>query len=463
MGLRRLTRLATRLSPQRQTAQPRTAQPGTTQRGIARRRTARRRLTVLYVMMFLVSGVLLLGITGAFSAQSSAVRSVGSPQQPPQSALTQADAQIQQLQTQLANETSQAHAQADHQLLVGSLIALGVMLVLSVILGLVVAGRVLRPLREMTDTTRRISADNLNQRLDMQGPRDELKDLADTIDALLERLEQAFAAQRRFVANASHELRTPLTTMRASLDVAVAKPEPVPEQTLALAGRLRTELDQVDRLLDGFLVLARAQHGVLPGRQILTLDGIVSAALAARADAIAARHLVVQHTEAPAGAWVDGSQPLLSRMVANVIDNAIGHNADGGWIHIMTGTGNTRPTGTGNTRPTGTGHTRLNGTGRTRPHGIGPIRATLAVETGGPVLDQDQVDQLAQPFRRLGTDRIGTDRTSSDGGAGLGLSIVAAIAAAHDGALHLTARPEGGLRVVIELPQAQPAPAGAMA
>jgi signal transduction histidine kinase len=385
------------------------------------------------VAMFGLSGVLLLGITGTLAVRSS-VRAQGTvPAQQPErpSALSQADARIQQLKIQLASATSQANAQADHRLLIGSLIALGVMLVLSVVLGLVVARRVLRPLREMTETTRRISADNLHERLAMPGPSDELKDLADTIDALLGRLEGAFAAQRRFVANASHELRTPLTTMRASLDVAVAKPEPIPDQTLALAGRLRTELDQVDRLLDGFLVLARAQHGLLPGRQTLALDAIVSAALAARAGQIAARNLVIQHTAAPAGTWVTGSQPLLSRMVANVIDNAIAHNTDGGWIHITTAAGHTR--------------------------------ATLAVDTGGPVLDQDQVDQLGQPFRRLGPDRTSTDRTGSDRGAGLGLSIVAAIANAHDGALRLVARPEGGLRVVIQLPQAQLAPAGAMA
>jgi signal transduction histidine kinase len=265
MGLRRLIGLVTRRA--------------------LRPRTARRRLTVLYVVMFLLSGVLLLGITGTLAVRSTVPAPGAVRAHPPvrPSALSQADARIQQLRIQLATATSQANAQADHRLLIGSLIALGVLLVLSVLLGLVVARRVLRPLREMTETTRRISADNLHARLAMPGPRDELKDLADTIDALLERLEGAFAAQRRFVANASHELRTPLTTMRASLDVAVAKPEPLPDQTLALAGRLRTELDQVDQLLDGFLVLARAQHGLLPSRQTLALDGIVSAALAARA------------------------------------------------------------------------------------------------------------------------------------------------------------------------------------
>jgi signal transduction histidine kinase len=405
MGLRRLTSLATRVA--------------------LRRRTARRRLTVLYVVLFLVSAVFLLGITGTLAVHTSshAVQSHPGKVAPPP-ALSQANAQILQLQQQLAHAYAQGHNQATHQLLIGSLIALAVMFVVSVLLGLFVAGRVLRPLRDMTDTTRRISADNLHERLAMPGPRDELKDLADTIDELLERLESSFAAQRRFVANASHELRTPLTTIRASLDVAVAKPDPAPPQTVALAGRLRTELDQVDRLLDGFLVLARAQHGVLPGRQTLAIDAIVSAALAARADAIAARHLVVQHTTARDAAWVDGSQPLLARMVDNVIDNAIGHNTDGGWIHVMTGT------------------VVLTGT-------TGPGVAMLVVETGGPVLDQQLVDQLAQPFRRLGTDRTGSDK-----GAGLGLSIVSAIATAHGGTLDLHARPEGGLRVTITLPTA---------
>ncbi len=299
------------------------------------------------------------------------------------------------------------------------MIALGIMTVVSLVFGWVMAGRVLRPLRTMTAATRRITEKNLDERLAMSGPDDELKGLADTIDGLLERLEGAFAAQRRFVANASHELRTPLATMRASLDVAVAKPGPVPAQTVALADRVRAELDRVDDLLEGLLVLARAQHGVLPGYQTLSLDHVVSAALAARADAIAARNLTVTNRSGRDGAWVAGSPALLSRMVDNVIDNAVGHNQDGGWIQVATG---------------GNGF------------------AWLVVETGGRVLDQRQVAQLAQPFRRLGADRTGSDR-----GAGLGLSIVAAIAAAHGGTLDLRARPEGGLRVGIGLPLAVPA------
>jgi signal transduction histidine kinase len=384
-------------------------------------RTVRLRLTALYGVMFLFSGVVVLGIASGVVVSRSTVEAAPARNQVvPQSALAQADARIEQLQHELAAMTGRTSSGVSHNLLIGSAIALGIMTVVSVLLGWLLAGRVLRPLRQMTAATRRISADSLDERLAVTGPGDELKDLADTIDGLLERLEGAFAAQRRFVANASHELRTPLTTMRASLDVAVAKPGPVPASTIALAGRLRTELDRVDQLLESLLVLARAQHGELPGRVTLSLESIVSAALAARAGDIAAKRLTVQHATSPDGAWVQGSQPLLCRMADNVIGNAIGHNADGGWVSITT---------------------RADGR-----------CAQLVVENGGDVIGQRQAGQLGQPFHRLGA-----DRTGSDAGSGLGLSIVAAIASAHQGTLDLRARPEGGLRVSITLPLAAPA------
>jgi signal transduction histidine kinase len=389
------------------TTAPGTRRPG---RRVLPRRSVRARLTAWYSALFLLSGAVLLAITGGVGAS---VSSVG-----PAHPATQGGTQSPQ------PGAATIHAAVSHSLLVGSAVALGVMTVASLVLGWVVAGRVLRPLREMTAATQRISEDNLHERLAMPGPADELTDLADTIDGLLERLEGAFAAQRRFVANASHELRTPLTTMRACVDVAVAKPEPVPAPTLALAGRLRTELDRVDRLLDGFLVLARAQHGDLPGQETLSLEYVVSAALAVRTEAIAGRRLTVHQASGPNGTWVRGSQALLCRMVDNVIDNAIAHNTDGGWISTTTGSD---------------GHL-----------------AQLVVETGGDILDPQQVAQLAQPFRRLRA-----DRTGSDNGAGLGLSIVAAIASAHRGTLDLQARPGGGLRVAITLPLATEAvPAG---
>ncbi|HEY6279353.1 MAG TPA: HAMP domain-containing sensor histidine kinase [Streptosporangiaceae bacterium] len=382
------------------------------------RRTVRLRLTALYGVMFLISGAIVLGIASGVVVSRSSVEAAPTRNQVvPQSALAQADARIQQLQHELAAATGPAGNGISHSLIIGSVIALGIMTVISVLLGWLVAGRVLRPLRQMTAATRRISADSLDERLAVTGPGDELKDLADTIDGLLERLENAFTAQRRFVANASHELRTPLTTMRASLDVAVAKPGPVPASTIALADRLRTELDRVDQLLEGLLVLARAQHSELPGLVTLSLESVVSAALAARAGDIAARHLTVHHATGQEGAWVQGSQALLCRMADNVIGNAIDHNAEGGWISITTGADGQS--------------------------------ARLVVENGGDVIDQRELDQLGQPFRRLGA-----DRTGSDTGSGLGLSIVAAIASAHRGTLDLQARPEGGLRVSITLPLA---------
>jgi signal transduction histidine kinase len=363
------------------------------------RRTVRMRLTALYCVLFVLSAVALLAIAnGVGSSYGETVKAAAGRHRPNLPAVT-------------------AQSDATHTLAVGSAIALGVMTVVSLALGWGVAGRVLRPLRVMTTAARRISADSLHERLAMPGPRDELKDLADTVDALLERMDGAFAAQRRFTASASHELRTPLATMRASLDVAVAKPGPVPASTVELADRVRTQLDKVDELLEGLLVLARAQHGALPGRVVLPLDYLVSAALAARDEAITARNLTVHHHSNSEGIWVEGSQPLLRRMADNVISNAVGHNHDGGWIAIST--------------------TARDGAAR------------LIIENSGDILDPAQVAGLAQPFRRLGA-----DRTGSDDGAGLGLSIVAAITHAHRGTLDLQARPGGGLNVTITLPLA---------
>jgi hypothetical protein len=250
----------------------------------------------------------------------------------------------------------------------------------------------------------------------MGGPRDELRLLADTIDRLLERLEAAFDAQRRFVANASHELRTPLAMMRTTLDVAIAKPGGVSAQTRELDAELRVDLDHADGLLEGFLTLARAQNGRLDERSQVALEPLITAALTARADQIAAKRLTVEtHL---AAVEVAGSATLLARMIENVIENAVRHNQPGGSIEIT----------------------------------LAPLdgeQARMTVDSSGPLLDQPAVAQLAQPFTRLGQ-----DRTGSQNGHGLGLSIVAAVAAAHDGSLKLHARPEGGLRVQITLPAA---------
>jgi signal transduction histidine kinase len=370
------------------------------------RRTVRLRLTLAYAGLFIASGALLLGITFVLATQltssGSSTASTGAPGaagRPP----------VQINQEQKGVETGISFSAA----LAGAEIGLVVMATASIASGWIVAGRVLRPLRTMTATTRQISEHNLHERLAMRGPDDELKDLADTIDGLLGRLEASFSAQRRFVANASHELRTPLAMIRTSVDVATAKPEPVPAQVHVLAGKVREGLERADRLLEGLLVLARAQHGAAPDRTTVSLPAVVSAALEERAAAIARIDMTVDRTlrDAPGS----GSEALLSRMVDNLVDNAVRHNERGGWIRVETGTN-------------------------------GSV-AWLVVETGGRVLDGREVQELAQPFRRLGADRTGWEN-----GTGLGLSIVSAIAAAHGGALHLRARAEGGLWVEVTLP-----------
>jgi signal transduction histidine kinase len=309
-----------------------------------------------------------------------------------------------------------------HQLIVVSGIALVILAVPAIAVGWLVAGRLVRPLRAMTTAARNISATNLHERLNLSGPDDELKQLADTFDDLLGRLDQSFQSQRQFVANASHELRTPHATMRVWLDVALAKPGPAPPHMVDLGDRLRHELDHVDRLLDGLLVLARAQQHSATDSSTLPLDTVVSAATAERATLISGQGLDVRHQQCP-GAWVAGSETLLARMVGNVVDNAIAHNAPGGWVRIRTG--------------------------------VAGAAARLVVENGGPVLDERDVQALTQPFRRLGTERTGSDR-----GTGLGLSIVAAIAEMHGGGLELHALAGGGFQVVIELPLAVRAGAG---
>jgi signal transduction histidine kinase len=393
------------------------------------RGTVRLRLTALYGSLILASGVGLLAITNALARGWPSLFNVtittGPPgkAQPIQLSPSQLDAAQNQAQALVAHQ----RAAELNQLLAVSAVALGVLAVVSVVLGWLVAGRVLRPLRAMTAATRAISEDNLGERLAIPGPSDELKDLGDTIDGLLERLERAFTGQRRFVANASHELRTPLAMMRTSLDVAAAKPGPVPAEVTVLEGKLREGLDQADRLLESLLLLARAQQGARDEQKTISLGRALADLIEARGEAIAGKGLRVQ--QATGDAWVAGNVTLLSRMAGNVIDNAIGHNEPGGWIRAET-----------------------SADGAT---------ACLVVENGGPVLDQDSVTELAQPFRRLGADRTGTAN-----GTGLGLSIVEAIAQAHGGTLRLRARPQGGLRVVIELPvaatpSARPAGAGA--
>ena len=369
--------------------------------------TVRWRLTLLYSVLFLMCSAALLAITYWLFTKFTFGYYPPKPNlplygKPPNPAIVR-----------YAEALSKQRSVDLHNLQVGYGVALAIMAVVSGVLGWVVAGRVLAPLRTITATAERISDTNLHERLAMPGPRDELRLLADTIDRLLERLEAAFDAQRRFVANASHDLRTPLAMMRTTLDVAIAKPGGVPVQTRELDAELRVDLDHADRLLESFLTLARAQNGQLDKRNQVAIEPLITAALAAGADEITARRLTVEtHLVA---VEVAGSATLLRRMVENVIENALRHNQPGGSVEITLAL--------------------LDGQ-----------RAQLIIDSSGPVLDQSAVAELAQPFRRLGQ-----DRTGSQNGHGLGLSIVAAVAAAHDGKLALHARAEGGLRVQITL------------
>jgi hypothetical protein len=372
------------------------------------RSTVRWRLTLLYSGLFLVCGALLLAITYEFFTKfafSYPPKATIQPRHPSKESLAAVDLAL--------GGVRNAYL---HRLLVDSGIALGITAVLSGVLGWIVAGRVLAPLRTITAATERISETNLNERLALSGPRDELRVLADTIDRLLERLEAAFDAQRRFVANASHELRTPLAMMRTTLDVAIAKPGGVPVQTREVDGELRLDLDRADRLLESFLALARAENGRVEEQSQVALDPLINAVLSRHAEEILAKRLAVETHLAPVA--VSGSATLLGRMVENVVDNAVRHSGPGSSVDLT----------------------------------VTPVdehRARLVVDTSGPMLDEHSVAQLAQPFKRLTQ-----DRTGSQNGHGLGLSIVAAIVAAHNGNLDLHARPEGGLRVQITLPAA---------
>ncbi len=379
----------------------------------------RRRFTVLFAGVFVASSLVLLVLTNVLAGAKVSEMAPDGAGAVSVTDLTTARERIAGLEAQL----SAVHEVWSRQLLVGSLVALVVMAALSLVLGAVLARRVVAPLRSMTETTRRVTADTLHERLGVTGPDDEVKHLADTIDDLLDRLEAAFSAERRFVANASHELRTPLTTIRAAVDVASAKPDAVPALA-SLSRRLRAELDQVDDLLEGLLVLSRVQHLGQHGARgrALSDDGPVSladvaaASLAARTADLDAGGLVVV-TDLGAVAETTGSSTLLRRVVGNLVDNAVVHASPDGPV-VVTSTD-------------------------------GEESVSLVVETDGPALEPSAVARLGRPFERLSSDRTGSDR-----GSGLGLSIAASIAQAHGGDLVLSARAGGGLRAELRLPSA---------
>ncbi|MEU0555941.1 HAMP domain-containing sensor histidine kinase [Dactylosporangium sp. NPDC006015] len=361
--------------------------------------------------------------------------------------------------------------------------------VVAVIGGWITAGRLLRPLRAIIATAQDISATSLDRRLGKTGDDDEFTDLAETLDSVFERLEAAFASQRRFVANASHELRTPLAAERALLQVALADPDATAD-TLREACREVLALGAAqERLVDALLTLASGEQGVEQAEPV-DLAEIAAAAIRRRSSEAKVRGVRVDATLGPAvGA---GDPRLAESLVANLVDNAVRYNIDGGWIEVVTSTVQdaTPPTTQSTGSQTGRAAARLaaqgagapvrdapgpaagdgapaaRGVGRLLPWGAGaPVRgaagattrgagstvrevARLTVRNTGPAVPAEEIGRLLQPFQRLEGQRIG--RAAS--GHGLGLAIVQAIATAHGATLRVLPRPEGGLDVTVDFP-----------
>lgn len=319
----------------------------------------------------------------------------------------------------LANAQVRVNYDKRQILIICAIVLVGIALAAAAI-GWMIAGRVLRPLSTITAAARRIAASNLHERLALRGPDDELRELADTLDNLLARLEASFDAQRRFAANASHELRTPLTRERTLLQVTLADPAATTGTWQAVSRELLASNAEQERLIEALLTLASSEAG--PGeRETVDLGALATAALDAAGPAISRLDLNVRADIQPA--IFDGDLLLAQQLVANLIGNAVRHNVPGGEVQVATGTSG--------------GH------------------AVLSVTNSGPVIPPAEVDRLFQPFHRLGP-----RRARRDGGHGLGMSIVRAIATAHAAAITARALPEGGLAVDITFPPPPGAPPG---
>jgi signal transduction histidine kinase len=293
-----------------------------------------------------------------------------------------------------------------------SAIALGLTAVLVLGVSWVVAGRLLRPLQTLTATTRRISQDRLHERIALTGPRDELKELADTFDEMIARLESSFTSQRRFVADASHELRTPLAIVRTSTEVLLAKRHSTTTQWEAMAHRVLTATGRAERLLDGLLALARSDGGVI-AREPHDLAVAAAGALSEADREAESADLTVTADLRPAP--VNGDPVLLDRLASNLVDNAIRHNHDGGWIEVTTSGGD----------------------------GV----AVVSVRNSGAAIRPEDMDRLFEPFQRLESDRASGARST-----GLGLAIVRSIVRAHEGTVETAPIADGGLEVIVTLP-----------
>ncbi|MBC6458914.1 HAMP domain-containing histidine kinase [Actinomadura sp. HBU206391] len=304
-------------------------------------------------------------------------------------------------------------------------IALAVISAVAIALGWLIAGRLLQPLQRVTETARRIAnapgADRgLHERIALNGPHDEIKELADTFDVMLERLDHSFDGQRRFIANASHELRTPLSVNRVLLDVAVHRRAASVE--IRQLGETLLEINgRHERLIDGLLLLARSERELVERSYVDLADVVQHVAAQLPPGTVTVR---TEAGEAPTA----GNPVLLERLVQNLVENAVRYNVpEEGWVSVRT---------------------------RTGPGD----EAVLEISNTGPVVPRYEIPRLFEPFRRLGDDRVGAGAP----GAGLGLSIVQAVARAHGGEVRADPRPEGGLTVTVTLPGDPSVPHGAL-
>jgi signal transduction histidine kinase len=295
-----------------------------------------------------------------------------------------------------------------------SILAVGVIALAAIGAGWLLAGRALRPVQRITETARRVADRSLHERINLPGPRDEFKELADTFDAMLERLDKSFDSQRRFVANASHELRTPLAVNRTLLEVAGTTTDLSPEMRSVVTTLLATN-DRSERLLDGLLVLARSEN-LSPQRRAVDLSDIAAHAVEETAAEAAKAGVTVDAT--PDAAPTTGDPSLLERVAMNLVQNAVRHNIPNGTVEVTTG-----------------------------PAADKPGWVELRVRNTGPHVPPYEVDGLFEPFHRLNGARV------SDGhGVGLGLSIVRSAVHTHGGRIKSVAQPSGGLDITVLLP-----------
>jgi signal transduction histidine kinase len=391
-------------------------------------RTIRLKLTLLYGAVFLVTGAVLLTIGYLLVRHNldshlnvrEELRKLGIPV--PEGWFYGHPPNVYGADSFGADVARAAHAelakQALHRLAIDYIAALVAMTGLSVAAGWLLAGRALAPLREITATARRVSAENLGERIDLSGPPDELKELADTFDLMLGRLDRTFASQRHFVANASHELRTPLAIMRTEIDVALADPAASTEELRAMGEAVRETIDRSEGLIAALLTLARSE-AVNRQEEPVNLPALVADCVTDLHRQAAAKDVGLE-TEL-AAAHVRGDPALLERMIGNLIDNGIRYNQPGGYLRIQTRTAGSP----------------------------GASRAEVLVRNGGAVIDSETASALTEPFRRL---------SRTGGGYGLGLSIVRSVAEAHGGTVAVLAPPEGGLEVRVSIPADAGAP-----